>query len=163
MRNCTHLHCKQNNPQPLENFSFRSKKRNTLESWCKKCVNEKNLIPKHKEKRKEYSDKLQNKINKKRYEKSRHLMMNYGIDLNEYNKMRVLQNHVCKICGIDELSAGKYGLVVDHNHDNNQVRSLLCVSCNVVVGVLEGRKEIVKKAIDYINFYNLSVEKSKVI
>ena len=54
------------------------------------------------------------------------------------------QEGKCAICD----STGK--LVVDHNHDTGDVRSLLCNSCNSGIGFLKDSPAIVMKAYSYL-------------
>ena len=52
----------------------------------------------------------------------------YGITINEYDEMLVQQNGLCAIC--EGQSGTIKGFHVDHDHDTDQVRGLLCHSCN---------------------------------
>jgi len=49
------------------------------------------------------------------------------------------------ICGSQEK------LVVDHNHNTNKVRGLLCNHCNRGLGHFRDNTETLLKAIDYLN------------
>lgn len=51
----------------------------------------------------------------------------------------------CMICG----SAEK--LVVDHNHENNLVRGMLCNHCNRGLGHFRDKPDLLQKAIQYLN------------
>ena len=63
-----------------------------------------------------------------------HLKRSYGITLNEYNQMLMKQNYCCRTCGTTE-PGGKHGkFMVDHCHSTNEVRGLLCKSCNIEIG-----------------------------
>lgn len=42
MKICSNKECKQQNPQPLDNFGFRGDKKDALKSRCKSCINEQN-------------------------------------------------------------------------------------------------------------------------
>ncbi len=64
----------------------------------------------------------------------------------EREKLAILQNRCCAICGKDEKSF-KHRLNVDHNHKTGQVRGLLCYRCNkFIVGRhnLESASKVVK-------------------
>lgn len=39
MKNCTNKECKENNPQPLENFPKNKNSKDGAGTWCKKCMN----------------------------------------------------------------------------------------------------------------------------
>ena len=59
----------------------------------------------------------------------------YGITVERYEALLAEQNGLCAICN----SPAKNGrrLSVDHDHETNEVRGLLCVSCNTGVGYFE--------------------------
>ncbi len=55
-----------------------------------------------------------------------------------YNSMIASQSSACALCGAVPGTAGAPDkrLAVDHDHDTNEVRELLCGSCNIVLGHL---------------------------
>jgi len=59
------------------------------------------------------------------------------------------QNNSCAICGInaDDLTQG---LCVDHNHETNQVRGLLCNACNLGLGQFRDSVVFLSYAIEYL-------------
>jgi len=60
------------------------------------------------------------------------------------------QKGKCAICGTERaIDAPKWmKLLIDHDHETDEVRGLLCQSCNILVGRLEHR--FVEKALDYL-------------
>lgn len=60
-----------------------------------------------------------------------HLKRSYGISLDQYEQMKLSQNHGCKIC------ERKIKLHVDHCHVTGRVRGLLCIACNTMIGRYE--------------------------
>ncbi len=89
------------------------------------------------------------KISKKNYR----LKQLYGITLEQYNQMFAKQNGFCAICGKKETTKNQYNLrqlAVDHNHATGQVRGLLCSNCNLLLGCSKDNKEILLKAILYL-------------
>lgn len=59
----------------------------------------------------------------------------YGMTEVEYLNMYLVQGGACALCGDDFLTAVKGGVVcVDHDHDTNQARALLCTRCNIRLG-----------------------------
>jgi hypothetical protein len=74
------------------------------------------------------------------------LQREYGIDAEEYERMWVAQLGLCAICG-DAESKGRGRLHVDHCHKTNKVRKLLCVTCNMALGVYERNHEKFSKYI----------------
>lgn len=67
--------------------------------------------------------------------------------LEEYNKLLELQNSSCGICGGKD-SAKR--LAVDHDHETGKIRGLLCSKCNRALGYLNDDKELLRKAISYL-------------
>lgn len=142
MKNCANKNCKEINPQPLNNFH---KKFNKLKSRCKSC------------RHLEYHD---NKIN----QKNNHLKKQFGVSLNFYNDLINKQNYKCEICGIDRKFSGKKGLVIDHNHENNQIRGLICGPCNSALGLFKDNIQSLINAIQYLEFYeNLGINQKTFI
>jgi len=79
-----------------------------------------------------------------------HLKRNYGITLNEYNQMLVEQGHRCKTCGTTE-PGGKHGkFMVDHSHNNGEVRGLLCKSCNIALGEIKDNRQTLLNMLEYL-------------
>ena len=71
----------------------------------------------------------------------------YGITLEEYDELSAYQNYVCAIC-LEVCNTGQ-PLSVDHCHDTNEVRGLLCRRCNVAIGKLKS-VELLDRAIEYL-------------
>lgn len=70
----------------------------------------------------------------------------YGIEVEEYDLLFTQQGGLCAICGLTEsLSHGR--LAVDHDHDTNEVRGLLCFNCNTSIGKLEAHMD---RVIEYL-------------
>ena len=76
------------------------------------------------------------------------LMDKYGITLQDYDSLLASQNSVCASC----LGVNKSGrrLAVDHNHDTGAVRGLLCIDCNLALGLLKDSPEITGRMAEYI-------------
>lgn len=74
----------------------------------------------------------------------------YGITHADYEAMLDAQDHRCAICGgIEPGGRGKH-FHVDHCHDTEKVRGLLCTSCNIGIGYLKENPSILQSAIDYL-------------
>lgn len=61
------------------------------------------------------------------------LKRSYGIDLEDYKRMKSAQRGLCAICGRPNKDKRGYDLYVDHNHQTGKVRGLLCSRCNHLV------------------------------
>lgn len=79
-----------------------------------------------------------------------HLKRKYNMTLEEYNVMLENQNGVCKICGEPENCSRNKFLAVDHCHETNKIRGLLCTNCNRSVGLLKENVETLNKMIEYL-------------
>jgi len=88
------------------------------------------------------------------YDEEYALIHNYGINKKQYNTLLQKQNGVCAICGKVHNHLSKTGkprrLFVDHDHNTNEIRGLLCHSCNVALGLFKDSTESLAKAILYL-------------
>lgn len=73
----------------------------------------------------------------------------YGISMQEFDALLEFQNGGCAICNkpITEL---RRRMNIDHDHDTNQVRGILCSGCNTGLGQLGDSVEGLKKALSYL-------------
>jgi protein-arginine kinase activator protein McsA len=114
---------------------------------CRKCNTDKPLMKFHKDKR--TPNKRRTTCNDCRNMQKRvtNISSNHRKDLLEE------QNNSCAICGIngEEL---KRKLSVDHNHETNQVRGLLCNSCNLGLGQFKDSVVFLSCAIEYLERYD---------
>lgn len=70
----------------------------------------------------------------------------YGITVNEYNRLVEQQKDKCAIChGKPEAC-----LAVDHCHETNKIRGLLCRKCNSALGLFDNNPIHLKNAIKYL-------------
>lgn len=97
----------------------------------------------------QYDKKWREKYPHKRRES--YLKRTYKMPLAEYNLIRTIQENRCAIC----LEKSER-LVVDHDHKTNNVRSLLCTTCNAGLGQFKDNIELLAKAIAYLTRYETS-------
>ena len=71
----------------------------------------------------------------------------YGLTIAAYNQMLADQNGGCAICGKEPNGRN---LVVDHDHNTNKVRGLLCTSCNRGIGLLQDSPDVLRVALAYL-------------
>jgi hypothetical protein len=96
--------------------------------------------------------------NKDRTDENRrrwHIKKRYGISIEEFDAILAQQGGVCAICGQDEPDAHgrtgtKFKLSIDHCHDSNEIRGILCNRCNRAIGLLNDDVDLLKKAIEYL-------------
>ena len=111
--------------KPLDDFYKRSDRPGKYFSACKSCQQERNT-------------KYYNSGGKEVRMKSK-----YGVS---YNDLFVQQGGTCKICQkkFDQLC-------IDHDHNTEQVRALLCHNCNVMLGHSLENISTLANAITYLN------------
>lgn len=77
------------------------------------------------------------------------VLKKFGITIDTYNKILISQENKCAICGKSQDEFPR-ALSVDHNHVTGEVRGLLCVRCNTVLGNALDNIDILKNAIVYL-------------
>jgi recombination endonuclease VII len=75
---------------------------------------------------------------------SSHRRRRYGLEPAEYEQMYEEQGGLCAICRSRPI------VVVDHDHETEEVRALLCRTCNLVVGFSFEDPAVLRAAADYI-------------
>lgn len=78
------------------------------------------------------------------------LKSQFGIDIEDYEKMLDDQNGECAICGATQADIRKHRLHVDHCHDTDVVRGLLCSNCNMGLGKFQDSLELLERAVAYL-------------
>lgn len=68
----------------------------------------------------------------------------YGLSAQDYEKLCEDQKYRCALCGKEA------ELHVDHDHDTQQIRGLLCQTCNTGIGKLGDTVGSLEKAIGYL-------------
>lgn len=101
---------------------------------------------KYKDTKRRYRESEAGKIARKKFE-----LKQYGITVDDYNRIFAEQNGVCAICGRHQFEF-KRSLAVDHNRETGEVRGLLCFNCNIKLGYLEKMEKsgFIVKAIKYL-------------
>lgn len=96
-------------------------------------------------------DKLRKqKPQSKTKKKDSYLKRVYGISLIDYQNLMAVQHGKCAICQTSKCRSGK-AFAVDHCHKTGKIRSLLCQSCNTVLGSVQEDVNILKAAIAYLD------------
>ncbi|MCK5614402.1 endonuclease VII domain-containing protein [Candidatus Pacearchaeota archaeon] len=139
-----------------------SHSKNGLHSHCKQCVKKYNQVHKVRrhEQQKKYYQLHKAKILKRNKEYSKtekgksanlrkRLKSNYGITLEQYDKMIEDQNGVCAICG--GINTNGQRLCVDHDHKTGKVRKLLCHRCNSSLGWVREDITVLRLMVKYLD------------
>jgi hypothetical protein len=122
-------------------FRKNSSRKDGLQAYCVDC---------NKKASKLYLEKNREKLRRKQYKIN---MQKYwpGLSRNEahkeYIKITKIQRNKCAIC---EKNSGVRRLHIDHDHETGKVRGLLCGKCNRALGYLNDDKELLRKAISYL-------------
>ena len=121
-----------------------------FQSYCKKCF----LANQKKYRQTEKAKKVMRETDRKRRNsptgKSKILMRKYGISLEQWQGLFDKQEGCCAICGTHQ-SELKQTLNVDHCHVTEIVRGLLCINCNMAIGLLQDNSNTAKKASEYLS------------
>lgn len=83
------------------------------------------------------------------YAYERRFLKTYGITLEQRNKMIEQQDGKCAICS-DVLTAPH----VDHCHETNAVRGILCNVCNIGLGYFKDDPLRLQSAIEYLEVHD---------
>ena len=141
-------HCKEE--KTFSEFGKDKSKKLGISSYCKPCASlnrSQNYIKNPVEQKQKL--KTYYKLNKhKAYEYS--LKKLYGLTLDEYNHIKLQQNSSCKICKTHESNLNKK-LFVDHCHETEKIRGLLCQSCNTMIGNSKDNILVLQAAINYLS------------
>lgn len=73
----------------------------------------------------------------------------------EYRDMFERQEGFCAIC---QHPQGERALAVDHNHETNQIRGLLCDRCNRGIGYFRDDPELLIEASIYLRHFQSEAE-----
>lgn len=129
----------------LDDFYF-YKKRDRHYSCCKSCHNEAQVLVNKKWRR-------ENPIEFRRRRVEINLKSKYGITLETIDSLLKLQNNSCAICKTELLlktSDRTKRFNVDHNHVTGEVRGLLCLTCNMGLGLYNDSVELLENAKQYL-------------
>lgn len=106
---------------------------------CKPC---------YRKRTKAYRDRVKDK---EKVWSRRASLKRYGLTPEQYEEMLEAQGGVCTICGGAPGPVGPASvLVVDHDHETNLVRGLLCANCNSGLGYMQDNPAILERAAEYL-------------
>jgi hypothetical protein len=78
------------------------------------------------------------------------LQRRYGITQADYDAMLLAQKGCCAVCETDDYVGPGRRAHVDHDHKTGKVRGLICVRCNVLLGMAQDQHERFLAAIRYL-------------
>lgn len=139
--------------KPVSDFSYRDKARGRLQARCKVCCADvfkryrlSNLDkfreykrmrrPENRERAAELRRRRKQDAPGREFMRKRqtYLRAQFGITHEDYEALLSAQGGVCAICGSNDPGRSSPYFHVDHCHDTNVVRGLLCNGCNLGLG-----------------------------
>jgi hypothetical protein len=81
--------------------------------------------------------------------KEAHLWETYGISMATFEHIFSEQGFCCACCKSADAKSD-LGWCVDHDHETQEVRGILCSTCNTGIGMLGDRLESVQQAVTYL-------------
>ena len=86
----------------------------------------------------------------------KHVCRTYNISPAAYSEMIERAGGLCEMCG--EMPKR---LVVDHDHDTDAVRGLICDPCNHFLGMIETKPKVYSQAQTYLANHATQAEQSR--
>lgn len=135
---------------PRTSFGLRNEKNsmgiNFSNSYCRSCEGTANS----EKARRSYRKHPELKEKRAAANRIFKLKKNYGITVEEYERLLASQNGVCAICEGTSIQKNRKFLYVDHCHTTGNVRGILCYSCNLGIGNFQDDTRKMEKAIYYL-------------
>lgn len=78
----------------------------------------------------------------------------FGLTTEQYNELVEFQQGACAICRKPCVSGQR--LSVDHDHETDEVRGLLCKHCNAAMGMLKEDEDIIFNMMEYLKKHKWS-------
>lgn len=96
-----------------------------------------------------HHEKRKNRPEWRAYKNQAEMVRKYGLTMADFEALLQKQGGVCAICGGAPNGPGKR-FHVDHCHNSNKVRGLLCGRCNTAIGLLGDDPERAESAAAYL-------------
>ncbi len=121
--------------RPIKQFRFHRKKTGVRHVRCNRCHADRQTM-----KRRKNPESV----------RVRNLLQSSGLTMKTYGLLFELQKGLCAICRLPERSRWKKYLSVDHDHETDQFRGLLCSSCNSGMGFFRDDIRTLESAVLYL-------------
>lgn len=143
--------CKEEKPK--SEFSKNILSTDGLRPNCKMCAN-KAYHKYHKQNRQKICESQREYREQNRQKIHDHLLhRDYGISIDDYDRMSVIQGHKCAICGSQNPGTNRNHFCVDHDHITGEIRALLCCKCNQGLGYFNDDLGLLEKATEYLRVF----------
>jgi hypothetical protein len=83
-----------------------------------------------------------------------HLKRMYGITHDDFEMLLVRQRGACAVCGSWEPQGRNGRWHIDHCHDSERIRGLLCDPCNRGIGMLQDSRLTLLRAAAYLGRFD---------
>lgn len=148
--------------KPLSQNQLKINKRNNLRLW--RMQNEdKALLQRreYKELNREFFNnelkewRAKNPESVKLSHRKTYFKINYGITPEQADFLLECQDGLCAICQSSITLGGKGGAKIDHCHETNKIRGILCSTCNTGLGQFKDNPVILDRAITYLYYHHI--------
>ncbi len=129
--------------QPDDNFhrAIKNTKRRGRHFYCKDCISKLNKSYRASNPEK-FAERDQS------YDNNQRRFNRYGITKWDYEDLLEIQGNLCAIC-LNPLTDETHPHI-DHDHNTNKVRGILCRDCNLGLGRFKDNIDFLQRAIDYL-------------
>jgi hypothetical protein len=130
-----------NQTKPIAEFNKQAKTKDGYQTYCRPC---------------------QSEISKDWYKEnpSKNYLQKYGITVEDKDEMAKAQGDRCAIC--KEPLADAVTICVDHCHESDQIRGILCHHCNIGLGHFKDSPKLLQQAIYYLDYHAKKIAASSV-
>jgi hypothetical protein len=125
--------------KPASQFYSRRETKSGLTSACIECS-------------RAHDKKRENTPNRKATRKWAAIKWFHGLTRQEWQAALEAQNFRCAICetAFDVTGKSMFNPCIDHDHDTDKIRGLLCRRCNQGIGLLQDSGNVAEKAALYL-------------
>lgn len=134
--------------KPLSEFHIDTSMKSGRYSKCKVCWNTQSQ-----KRSKEWRENPANKEKVKEHDRRHNLRTKlkiFNLSIKDYEKLLQTQDFKCAICKTNK-PGGKGSWHIDHCHEKNYVRGLLCHKCNTGLGLFRDNKQFLNNAMQYLD------------
>lgn len=127
-------------PMTSEFFPRDANQPDGFQGWCKLC--------KQAEQRRNYTTEKG---------RAQWLKRKFGLTPEAYQELLASVDHKCQICGADEGASKRNrkwtALSIDHVHESDEIRGVLCDRCNPGIGMFKDDPELLEAAAAYLRAF----------
>ena len=124
-----------------EGAFYKRSENNTLRAECKKCQTIRSTKWQNKNPEKVKRQRKDFKEKNPLYARNQFLKWRYGLTLEDKQRLLDMQDGKCAICGSTDPQDYRNAWHVDHDHETDEVRGILCLRCNLAIGYLDDSPE----------------------